>query len=253
MSPSYTQNFLKKEFKKRCQRNPHYSLRAFARDLGIARTSISDVIAGKRRLSLGNISKVAKALDLKDSEIDALKSESKQTWLQLMNQNQRRTLSDEEFSFIFSWQYYAILNLANIQNNKSAPQWIATRLGIDKKRAKDSLETLKRLDMIQTKNGRMIRTAQVLQTKIDVPSHHVRNQHRQFLNLAEESLDNVDISLRDIASVTFSIDSSKIPLAKEMLLDFRRKLVDRLQSDDNDEVYTLCTLLFPTRSYKEKV
>ena len=49
---------LKDELQKRKEKNRSYSLRAFARDLGIGATSLSDLFNGKRKLSPKNVTKV---------------------------------------------------------------------------------------------------------------------------------------------------------------------------------------------------
>ena len=55
---------LAKELKERQLRNPGYSLRSFARDLGLSPAALSQVMSGKRHFSKGNAEKVISALSL---------------------------------------------------------------------------------------------------------------------------------------------------------------------------------------------
>lgn len=69
---------LNEEFEKRKARNSAYSLRAFARDLGVSKTTIGEVINGGRRLSIHNIEIVARKLELTLEVVDALKADLSQ-------------------------------------------------------------------------------------------------------------------------------------------------------------------------------
>ncbi len=63
---------LETEFEKRKKLNTIYSIRAFARDLGIGKTTISDVLAGKRKLSRANSKKLFESLSITENETDYL-------------------------------------------------------------------------------------------------------------------------------------------------------------------------------------
>jgi uncharacterized protein (TIGR02147 family) len=56
---------VKAEFLKRRNENPFYSLRTFAKELGIAPSHLSYLIRGERGLSKDNALQVARALGLK--------------------------------------------------------------------------------------------------------------------------------------------------------------------------------------------
>lgn len=252
MKHLYTQKLLLLEYEKRKNRNPQYSLRALARDIGLSRTTVIDVISGKRKLSPQNIDKLSARLKLEKAEISLLRSETQKTWSQLENERSRRILNEEDFEMLYSWYYYGILNLASVKNSKSSPKWIAAQLGITMEEAQKALRVLKKMKAVSTEGGKLFRLISPTRTTMDIPSRHIRELHRQFLYLAEDSLENVDISLRDIGSITIPIDPGKLPVAKQMLLDFRRKLTETLAPDRNsptEVVYTLATQIFPTRAY----
>src|SRR4051812_21328836 len=54
----------------RCQRNSRYSLRAFARDLGISAPRLSKILNGRHGLSVEAASEIARRLGLSESEQD---------------------------------------------------------------------------------------------------------------------------------------------------------------------------------------
>src|SRR5205085_2773960 len=61
-------SFLKAELAGRIMQNPAYSLRAFALKLGIGKSFLSEILAGKKRLSPAMASKLALRLELDDAE-----------------------------------------------------------------------------------------------------------------------------------------------------------------------------------------
>src|SRR4051794_29725601 len=59
---------LQNELTRRCAKNPRYSLRAFAKALGMSHTVLSLVLSGKRPLSRKAALQVASALELAPAE-----------------------------------------------------------------------------------------------------------------------------------------------------------------------------------------
>ena len=76
---------LKDHLRRRQEINPRYSLRAFAKKLGISPSKVSEVISGKKRISVERGEDVAKKLGLLGKEYELfvisvqLESTSKKT------------------------------------------------------------------------------------------------------------------------------------------------------------------------------
>lgn len=62
---------LRSELAERCKHNPNYSLRAFARDLGIAPSRVSEILSGKQGLSRKAALSIAERLGLSTEEAEA--------------------------------------------------------------------------------------------------------------------------------------------------------------------------------------
>ena len=75
---NYCHDLLTREFQKRKRKNRSYSLRAFARDLDLNKTSLGEVLANRRLLSLKNLQKIIKSMDLTLVEKKRLHDEIKQ-------------------------------------------------------------------------------------------------------------------------------------------------------------------------------
>jgi len=64
---SYSQELLQKEFATRVARNKNYSLRAFARDLELAPSTVSEIMSGKYKLSDERLAEIYKKITARRS------------------------------------------------------------------------------------------------------------------------------------------------------------------------------------------
>jgi predicted transcriptional regulator/plasmid maintenance system antidote protein VapI len=237
---SYCQEFLVTEFKRRQERNPTYSIRAFSRDLGVPKTSISEVMNGLRCLSQANVDLLAQGLDLDQKIIDRLKAD-----LSIDSDRGRDLLGEEDFSLIKDWHYMAILSLAKLSHNECSAGWISERLGIPLDLAQSSLNRLLQLGLIKEEQGKLVRTAMPLTTSVDIPSSSIREHHRQSIEKAIPALENVPVELRDFTTVTYVINPKNLPEIKKMIHTFHRKLGKTIPEKEATEVYRLNIQFFP--------
>src|SRR5205823_2962609 len=82
-------------------------------------------------------------------------------------------------------------------------------------------------------------------TTHDVPSGALRRYHAQLLELAARALEDVPVELRDVTAMTMAIHPAKLPLAKEEIKRFRRRLARLLEDESATEVYHLTIQLVP--------
>lgn len=238
-------NLLLQEFTQRQTRNSAYSLRAFARDLDLGVTSLSDVLAGKRNLSKTNLEKVMERLAVSPMEQDMILRSRVGDGPSKEAQEERTLVDEDTFRLIADWHYLAILNLAKIKDNQANPFWISERLGIKADDAEMAIERLLRLKLITVRRGKMERTSNPLTTSQNIPSAAIRKHHRQNLQLAEEALFNVPVEKREFISATMAVNVEKLPQAKEILLKTRKKIAALLEQGPVSEVYTMSFQLFP--------
>jgi uncharacterized protein (TIGR02147 family) len=244
-------DLLNNELSLRKTRNSAYSLRAFARDLGVSPTAISDFLNGKRQLSKTNLQRICDSLNLSPLQKETLFESKKNLIINDEEETQRMILADDTFRVIADWYYLAILNLAKIKTNKANPEWIAERLAISIENAADALERLSRLGFIKIKRGKLHRTAQALGTLRDIPSYAIKKHHSDNLELAKEALHNVPVELREFSSTTMAISVSQLAKAKDLLMKSKHKVASVLEKGDADSVYVLSFQLFPLGFVKE--
>lgn len=252
-------NILKGEFQTRLSRNSHYSLRAFARDLGLTPQMISAVFNGKRDLSFDAAAEIASRLDLDPNKVqdfldavvlEGCKSEIARNLVMKRIEERNQTtdgfklLNLEMFKTISDWYHLAILELVGTKDFKSDYRWIASRLGISIHEAKEAISRLKALELLEDVDGVLKGTEFDVSALSDIPAAALREHARQILQKALSSLEDQTQGERDITSMTMAIDPSLLPEAQKMILQFRRKLCRFLESGEKTEVYVFMPALF---------
>lgn len=227
-------------------KNPSYSLRAYARKLAVGPAALSEMMSGKRPITSKTSDKIFERLHLSPVEKEKL-SKLERSKKALENENNKYIQVEmDQYHLISDWYYFGILSLAETEDFQDSPEWIARRLNIKIQEAKKALQTLERLQLLKRNDqGTLVLTGIALKTSSDVSHVALRKSHVDNLELAKNSLEKDEVSIRDFSSMTMAIDPDLLPEAKKLIQDFRRKLTQFLESEKKQEVYKLNIQLFP--------
>ncbi|MBK9294828.1 MAG: TIGR02147 family protein [Oligoflexia bacterium] len=245
MEKEFSSIFLRREYQKRFEKNPLYSLRAFAKSLGMSHTVLSLVINGKRRLSKKAVFKITDHFGLDPAtQAKLLNHEEKMTYNYKQDYEQ---MNLDMFSVIADWENYGILSLLEIPNSKFESQWIAKRLGITLFQAKAAMERLLRLGLIEKqKNKRYKQSGKPIKIDNKISTPITRKFQKQVLEKAIASIENDPAEMRDITSITFAMNPEDISWAQLKIREFRRHLCEELEKKGKPkEVYNLSVQLYP--------
>lgn len=250
--------YLQRELVRRIQANPKYSLRAFAKRLGIAPSLLSKILHEKVGITLKMFTRISQHLDLNPQEVTAFREflgASKHTKRRTVPRNGSQydandfeDLSLESFQIMADWYHFAILELTYVNGFQPNPKWIAHALGISVPEVNAAVERLKRLEMLVIdKAGTWTDQSEFVTTlHSHLTSAAQRKHQKQVLSQAQKALEDIPIELRDQTSVTMAIPVSELPLIKEKIKTFRRDLCASLAlNPTKDEVYQLAISLFP--------
>jgi uncharacterized protein (TIGR02147 family) len=230
---------LKQRLEERCRANARYSLRAFARDLKIAPSRLSEILRGKQGLSKEYSQQIAQRMGMSDAEqklftsmvvlTDARSKKERDVAKTLLstleNAEQKLNLVREDtFRIIEDWYHYAILELTSTDGFKSSPLWISKRLGISLYEAESAIERLKRVGLLEEVKGVLTMTHKAVITTDDIPSESIRTFNKQILAKASEAISAQTVEEREIGSLTIAIDERDLPEFKDMIRKFRRKV-----------------------------
>lgn len=251
--------FLKEEYCRRRSRNSGYSLRAFARDLGLSYSRLNESINYKKGLSAKAAEKIAKSLSLTNTEREILislveaahgrskasRQLAKEKLQSILKAVEPLVLSREAFQFISNWYHYAILELIRVNGFEYNPAWIAERLGITPTEVKVAISRLKKMNLLAEKMGLPVSTQDFVASTTDLPSEGLKVHHDQLLDLAKAAIYLQPLEERDFSSITMAFNKKDMPKAKQMIKAFRRNFYREMNvSDEKDTVYAITVQFF---------
>lgn len=247
------QNLLRERFAEIQRGNPSYSLRAYARKVGVHVGALTYIINGKRNVSKTLAERIARKLLLdpqQRAELLSLFPEKTKyrKFADPVDTNEPRylELSAAQFKIAAEWEHFAVMSLANCADFEGSADWISKRLGITPTRSRQVVDRLLQLGLLDMNDaGKLSRSKKSYRTSDDVAEISIKRHHEQSLELAKESLLRDDVSIRDFTSVTMAIDPKKLSVAKERIRNFEDELSDLLESGHRTAVYRLSMQLFP--------
>jgi uncharacterized protein (TIGR02147 family) len=241
---------LSAELARRRLTHPSYSLRAFARTLGLSPAFLSKLLSGQKDLSLEKAALIAERLGYNREEIAQfchLVQLGKARTVRLrdaLGQDESETrefapLTLEAFQVISDWQHYAILELVSCRGFKMSGEYVARRLGIEAAQAVAALNRLVRLGLLKQSKGRWVKSSAFIATPTDKPSRALRNFHAQMIEKAKLAIELQPTDSRDITGLTVPISRDKLEVAKQEIRAFRRRMAKLMDSSRPDSVYQL--------------
>jgi transcriptional regulator with XRE-family HTH domain len=237
MSGDELREAVKAEYERKKKKNRHYSMRAFSRDLGLTIATLSEFLAGKRRLSKRSLELVRSSLNLPAAPVKTGPRSRRSS---------HQTISPDDLRKVVSnWLPYALLNVSAVKHHSSSPTWLAAHFGVEVSEIRACLLTLTEMGLIRIEGQKIVRTSVYLTTSNDIPSADIRAFHRQSLRKAETTLEAVDVGLREFTSTTFALSKEDFLEIKNYVRKFRRQVARRFSSSSGDAVYTMSLQLFP--------
>jgi uncharacterized protein (TIGR02147 family) len=254
--------YIVRELTARVRRRPLYSQRAFARDLGLAPSSLTDFLKGRVGFSSGRISQVSKQLglsaeqrqhwtDLVDSKFNRDMDKRKLSLIRVKSrlEAEKTALSVEEFKTISEWQHFAYIELIDMNSKKySDLKEASLALEIPLKTMKATAQRLLELKLITENETGHYQVNDRDNVGNQAPSEAIRHFHQQILDKALAALENQSMDRRFNSSTFVGLPKSKIPLILEEMKSMAFKILEpHMQStngEENEELYCLSIQFF---------
>jgi len=237
------QEMLVREYHARRERNGSYSQRAFARALGVSPATLSQVMAGKRRLGPSAARVIAERLGWSGRRkerflVGAVVARGEE-------ETERTRLDAARFQAIADWHHFAILSLAEVKGARADAAWIAWRLGISESTARAALERLLTLGLVELRGKSFVQTGCPLTAGDGAADEAIRKHHRQLLRKAEDALDHLPVAARDFGAITFAADPAKLDEVRALARQFRREVALLMGEGRPRAVMALTVHVFP--------
>jgi uncharacterized protein (TIGR02147 family) len=264
MAEPFYKSYLQSELSRRCERNPRYSVRAFARALDINDGALSQILSGKRIPAYRTALRIIRSLGLTPEEeqnfLGSLAEKHRSRGLQRLNpifreiQTKPKQQQIDLFRMAADWYHVAIMELVLTDEFQSDPNWVARELGISVIEAKMALERLVNHNCLVYQDGKYLRAngGDRQFAGHGRTNSALRTFHRQVLEKAIHSLENDDPNIRDFTGWTLAIDPEKLPEAAALIESFASNLTSFLVSGKQSKVYHLEFCLYPLQSNREK-
>ena len=264
-------SILRRELEERISENSSYSLRAFARDLGLKAPNLSGILNGKKGLSETSALKICQRLGLNNEEssffchlVNAKHAKSRlkreiaiSKIKMLVTPSKSKVINENKFKIISDWYHFAIMELIHTKDFKSDPTWIAQKLGLNTFQVKEALNRLQKLKLIKFENGQIFSSGIELETTNGTPSESIRKLNKQLIGKAKDSVTLQNIDQRHLSTLTTAIHKSDIKKYGDLIENFKRELnniiVKNNKKNRPDEVYCLSVQFFQLTESKESL
>jgi len=249
------QGILKQALAERTRANPAYSLRTFARDLGLAPSTLSEVLRGQKGLSPKKSIAVTNALQLpawqtsyfhdlvtqshgrtpeeKQKASERIKAAARDTKLQNLKSDTTRALT--------SWLSLAILECVHLKDFEPSESWLAARLRVSVKEIRETRDLLLQVKLLEIEpDGKWKDLSPYFTSSDGVPSEAIRSYHRSMLRLAENKLEQDSIEDRVLKSVVCSLEESQLPEARRILDEAISRVMSLAAEKEGGKDHVVC-------------
>ena len=253
--------FLKVECAKRTRRNPSYSMRAFARDIGFSPSRLSEVMNKGQGISRSSVRSICRALaigprlteylcdlaDVQFGRVEAARDLAAERIARGLAEPNVYEFKSQEFQVIANWYHLAILSLVETLDFRPDPAWIAARLRIDMRVAHDAAQRLERLGLLEMKDdGTWLVVRNHTMVHDQTAPEAMREFHAQILAKAAEAITSVPREQRFLQATIAAVPAQGMEELIEAMRHFQTK-VSQINSKyaDKSDVIVFSMQAFP--------
>lgn len=232
--------FLKELLLERQQRNARYSLRSFARQIGMSPSSLSELLSGKKSLSITRAQEISRRLSMSDR--DKKKFVSMVTFEKVENSEDLRaeleTIVDHErgsrkervkfelakFSLIAEWYHQAILGWLEAEEGVWDLDAASEGLQVSKQKLSKAMQNLLLCGLVEKRSETEFEIREDVCISSRASDRLIQNFLKDMLKKAEASLKDFSPNERMTATETFAFPLDKLAQAEEEFDLFIQKL-----------------------------
>lgn len=238
--------YLRAALAERCLRNPAYSLRAFARHVGLSPSHLSRVLNGRKSLSREAALKIALELDLSEEQItqfvrllDNPKNKLNE------DQKDRQLLNLETFHILADWYHLPLYELIRAKGFRSDIRWISQKLKISPNAVKASLDKLEAVGLIKKIGNKITIIPEAeIETTDDLSSEAIKKHHNKMSEKAIEAIKEQTVDEREFQGLHFAFSQKHIKKAKMKIREFVKQFEAEFQPASGTDIYQLNVQFF---------
>jgi uncharacterized protein (TIGR02147 family) len=255
--------YLTDAFEQKREKNPAFSLRSWAMQLGMkSHGPLHAMLKGQRNIPKKYVPLFIKSFKLEKKEASFFEAlvdlqraksiEEKEMYserLKALGPKVVREVSEiEAYKFISEPLHSFMLEMTQLKDFKSSLGWIKSKLrqNVNLKVAEDTLERLQSLGVLELINEKFQRQSKHISTAKDTMNKAIQEHHRKVLELAASEISKQDVEKREYNSVTFNIKKKDIPKIKAGLRELTDQIIQNYESKpgEGEETYHLSLQFF---------
>ena len=261
----HAHQFLKDSWLQKREKNPGFSLRAWAKQMGMStHTTLTLMLNGKRDIPKKYVPVLIKSLMLTAREglyLEMLigynqsktvhEKELYSTRLQeLTPQDQSALVELETFRYLEDPIHCIIMDMTDLADFNPDPKWIQARLqiSVSVQRIEEVIARLIKMQLLQQdENGQLKKTYRTFTSVPDVADLAGQSYHKNASMMAGELISQQSVHVREFNGYTMSIKKSALPAAKLKLREFARQFMQETEAPagEGEETYQLNLQFFP--------
>lgn len=236
----YFVQLMNEAFESARSRNKAFSLRSFARVLGVSPGFLSEILRNKRDIRPERAVEVAERAKVPEQALRRLRVLA----LDEPGDDHHYVLTGKDVQLLTDPVYYRVLSAFEVLPHPCTQADILKLLGGDGERLTKTIELLCRLELIEQEGEKLFWLGRNVKTTEDIASEQIRAFHRETIGGVIDSL-SLPVEEREITTVIFAGSEGLMPAAKKDIRKFRELLVENMEGQRSDRVYQLSIQLVP--------
>lgn len=259
-TPDY-RNLLWETYQIRFLKNDKYSLRAYARDLGLSSQMLSQILKGRKGLSLKTAQAVLGNLRLQDLDAQifiasVLSTHSRQKDVKSKFFNQLKelkalkefgTIPSDDTNLSLNWHTLPVFMLVKSETRTENCERISARLGLPQNQVEFIIQSLINQKVLEMKQNLVCKRKEFASIKFSESTKDVRRLHQEIISKANTSVDSVPVEKRDLSAGFLFLSKSQFAEAQQKIKKFRQSLIQEMSSkaSSEEDIYCVSMQLFP--------
>lgn len=250
---------LQREFDKKKEKNPRYSLRVFARHLDIDHSTLSQIFSKKRGISenlakkmVGNMTlthhekqKFLTSVETCFARAKKKKAAAAEKMTKISRYADAVVLHHDPANSITHWTHVVVYELVANQRINSAAL-LAQKLNLPIEQINGIIRQLCDLKIFTlSSDGVISTTASAIHTLNDIPAEAIVKYHASVAEKAAQAVKSQPILEREFQNLVISFSKDQMPGAKQMIRDFISEFSAKYYTEQKDtEVFSLAINFF---------
>jgi uncharacterized protein (TIGR02147 family) len=264
---------LNDKFRDKKWKNPSFSIRGWAAQLGLgSHGSLQQILAGKRTVPKKFIPRITKSLDFTTAEslyletlVDFEKAKTqdeKDLYYSRLShlrpdKNEVHVVEIENYKYFQNPLHSIVRTMIEREDFVNDPEWIKENLKIktSQREVQEVLDRLIALGLVEENDKELKKTCKHVKNKVDVPSSAVCEYHEKMSMVAAEQVKIQDIKTREYNSFCLNLKKEHFARAQKKIRDFVNEFISEFEASNkkSNETYQLNVQLFSLTNKREEL